>query len=441
MAAIVIDVSKHNGIIDWEKVKPHISAAIIRLGIGSDQTDQDDPQWARNVSECERLGIPWGAYLYSYANTSAKIQSEISHAKRLLSGHRPTLPIYYDLEERRYQGTWSQAAAEWCKAIRAAGYIDGIYSWAWAINGMPDCSQSYWVAAYGINDGQKHEEKKPVLDGGRQLAGWQYTSRGHVDGITSSGLDVSEFYVDYAIINAPAPAQATQPEAPSGSTLDLAVAVMQGKYGAGDARKTALGARYDEVRSFLNHIYESDAATLAEEVKADKYGSGDTRKAVLGSKYAAVQAIINGNKGPRVNVEIQCLNRGRSGVKYGGGELCMFDDSIVGLSIAAEKGQVEYRVHCIRHGWYSKVTKSGFGSPDTYAGDLKRQIDGVQIYFRTDTSKTGGKYYKAKYQIKTVRHGWLGEIYDTNWENGDGNHTAGVFGEPIIGIRVTLVQA
>jgi GH25 family lysozyme M1 (1,4-beta-N-acetylmuramidase) len=440
MAAIVIDVSKHNGIIDWGKVKPHINGAIIRLGIGSDQLDQDDPQWERNVSECERLGISWGAYLYSYANTSAKIQSEIAHAKRLLSGHKPTLPIYYDLEERRYQGTWSQAAAEWCGAIREAGYIDGIYSWAWAINGMPDCSSSYWVAAYGINDGQKHEEKRPVLDGGRQLAAWQYTSHGYCDGITSSGLDVSEFYVDYTAAATVTPQPAAQQAAPSGSTLELAVAVMQGHYGSGATRKEKLGARYDEVQALLNHIASANANALAAEVRAGKYGSGDTRKVILGQKYAAVQAVINGTQSPRVNVEIQCLNRGRSGVKYGGGELCMFDDSIVGLSIAAEKGQIEYRVHCIGHGWYSKITKCGFGASDAYAGDLRRQIDGVQIYFRTDTSKTGGKYYRAKYQVKTARRGWLGEIYDTNWEAGDGNHTAGVFGDPIIGIRVTLVQ-
>lgn len=195
--SLVIDVSKHNGKIDWEKVKPDISGAIIRIGYGSDQTDQDDPQWARNVSECERLGIPWGAYLYSYANTPAKIQSEIAHAKRLLSGHKPTLPIYYDLEERRYQATWSQAATEWCKAIREAGYIDGIYSWAWAINGINDCASSYWACAYGPNDGTKHDNYKPKLSGNRQLAGWQYTSKGKINGIAGN-VDTSEFYVDYS---------------------------------------------------------------------------------------------------------------------------------------------------------------------------------------------------------------------------------------------------
>lgn len=439
MAKLVIDVSYHNGDIDWGKVKPHIDGVIIRCGLGSDQTDQDDKKWARNVSECERLGIPFGSYFYSYSNTNEEIQSEIKHTLRLLSGHKLQLPVFLDLEETRFQSFWASLSTAWSKAVRDAGFVPGLYSWAWAINSLPECFDAYWPCRYGANDGNPHYEVKPVIEGNRIYTGWQYTSRGKCDGIPSSGLDMSEWYVDFGRATQQTIPQATV--APQGSTLDLAVSVMQGKYGTGDARKMALGNRYDEVRAFLNHISESSASTLAEEVKADKYGSGEVRKTVLGSKYSAVQAVINGSQDPRVDVEIQCMNRGRSGVKTGGGELCLADNSIVGLSIGATKGQIEYRVHCIGHGWYSKITKSGFGSSDAYAGDLRRKIDGVQIYFRTDTSQTGGKYYKAKYQVKSARHGWLGEIFDTNWESGDGNHTAGIFGDPVIGIRVTLVQA
>lgn len=68
-----IDVSQYQGTIDWERVKASgIDFAIIRCGYGMNQTDQDDNQWLRNVSECERLGIPYGVYLYSYANTVEK---------------------------------------------------------------------------------------------------------------------------------------------------------------------------------------------------------------------------------------------------------------------------------------------------------------------------------------------------------------------------------
>ena len=59
-----IDVSEHNRNIDWEKVKAAgIDYAIIRCGYGDDYYNQDDKQWLRNVSECERLGIPYGVYI------------------------------------------------------------------------------------------------------------------------------------------------------------------------------------------------------------------------------------------------------------------------------------------------------------------------------------------------------------------------------------------
>ena len=80
-----IDVSQHQGKIDWEMVKiSGIDFAVIRCGYGMDQTDQDDDQWLRNVSECERLGIPYGVYLYSYADTVEKAKSEADHVIRLI---------------------------------------------------------------------------------------------------------------------------------------------------------------------------------------------------------------------------------------------------------------------------------------------------------------------------------------------------------------------
>jgi LysM repeat protein len=84
-------------------------------------------------------------------------------------------------------------------------------------------------------------------------------------------------------------------QAPAGSTLDLVVSVMQGKYGNGDARKAALGSRYDEVQNMINHISTASAQTLANEVLAGTYGNGDTRKIALGSRYNEVQKIVNGS--------------------------------------------------------------------------------------------------------------------------------------------------
>ena len=68
---------------------------------------------------------------------------------------------------------------------------------------------------------------------------------------------------------------------------------MTNKYGAGDARKAALGTRYQEVQNFIDHIYSASVDTLVAEVKADKYGTGEVRKVVLGSRYVEVQKKIN----------------------------------------------------------------------------------------------------------------------------------------------------
>ena len=71
MSKLVIDVRYHHGNIDWEKAKSKIDGAILRCGYGSDISSQDDKKWARNLAECERLGIPVGAYLYSYATNDS----------------------------------------------------------------------------------------------------------------------------------------------------------------------------------------------------------------------------------------------------------------------------------------------------------------------------------------------------------------------------------
>ena len=80
----IIDVSEHNGKINWEKARSHIDGVIIRCGYGMDMTSQDDKHWKRNADECTRLGIPFGVYLYSYANTEGKSRSEAAHVLRLI---------------------------------------------------------------------------------------------------------------------------------------------------------------------------------------------------------------------------------------------------------------------------------------------------------------------------------------------------------------------
>lgn len=159
-----------------------------------------------------------------------------------------------------------------------------------------------WIAQYANSNTVNGYQSKPWNDGAYKCAMRQYTSHGRLSGY-SGNLDFDKFYGDVTAWNKYAgKGNATKPEEPEESaepagktTLELVEETMKGIYGTGDARKKALGSRYDEVQDFINHIASASAETLAEETKAGKYGNGDTRKTVLGSRYDEVQAIINGD--------------------------------------------------------------------------------------------------------------------------------------------------
>lgn len=197
----VIDVSYAQQNVDWDKVKPQIDGVILRCGYGSDISSQDDNQWARNIVEVERLGIPYGVYLYSYASNDSEIQSEINHTLRLIAGHKPKLGVFYDLEEASNGGIAAQAAKTWCNKIESAGYRPGIYCGAYFykayLNGVHNSVNAlWWIAGYGTNTGVPQLNYKP--DPGFEYDAWQYTSVKVFNGI-NGGVDTSEWYADFDV--------------------------------------------------------------------------------------------------------------------------------------------------------------------------------------------------------------------------------------------------
>ena len=181
-----IDVSQWQGKIDWAKVKADgIEYAVIRCGYGSNLTYYDDTYWEYNVSECERLGIPYGVYLYSYADSTADARSEAEHTIRLLKGHHPSLPVYYDLEDKTVENAGksmiSQMAQTYCDKVSAAGYRVGIYAsrswWTSYLNTstFENASWSKWIAEWGnkCNYSESYDM-------------WQCTSTGSVNGVNGN---------------------------------------------------------------------------------------------------------------------------------------------------------------------------------------------------------------------------------------------------------------
>lgn len=204
----VIDVSYHNGTIDWEKVKADgVEGAILRCGYGMDIASQDDKQFKRNADECTRLGIPFGVYLYSYADSIEKAKSEAQHALRLVSGYNLLYPIYYDLEESGTESGAVERARVFCEAIESARYWAGIYCnkhwWDNYLNALGD-QYTKWIARYNSTLGMSGVDM------------WQYTSDGSVSGI-SGRVDMNECYRDFPAEIGGSGSSQTQPSKPAES--------------------------------------------------------------------------------------------------------------------------------------------------------------------------------------------------------------------------------
>lgn len=310
----VIDVSTHQGIIDWAKVKASgVDGAIIRCGYGSDIASQDDKQWKRNADECTRLGIPFGTYLYSYAKTIAQAKSEAEHVLRLVKGYNLSYPIYYDLEEAGTESGAIERAKVFGDIIEAAGYWCGVYAnKSWWTNHLVGLERFVkWVAQYN---------SVCTYSGSYDM--WQYTSSGSIPGVNGN-CDVNWCYRDYpSEIAGGSSSNESKPtdSAPTGTTLDLVYRTMKDEFGKGNDRKQALGSRYEEVQSVINHIATASAKTLAEEVWDGDYGNDDVREVVLGARYDEVMAIVNKSQN-KVTPQYYTVKRGDtlSGIasKYG----------------------------------------------------------------------------------------------------------------------------
>lgn len=197
----VIDVSEWQGDIDWAKAKADgVEGVIIRLGYG--EGNNADKKAQRNISECKRLGIPFGIYWYSYADTPSIAKEEGTDvvAKLKQFGVNPSdlaYPVYYDLEKWTWEGhqpptdpnVYNNIVNNWYSALQSAGYKNlGVYSYTSYLQGPLKYADIYakttWVAQYGARMGF---DSFPT-----NSRGWQYTSSGKVNGI-SGNVDMNAF--------------------------------------------------------------------------------------------------------------------------------------------------------------------------------------------------------------------------------------------------------
>lgn len=193
-----IDVSEHNGKIDWKQMKAAgVQFAMIRSSWGHFQVDE---QFENNVKGCEEAGVPYGLYHYSYVANDTQMKEEAAGFLKLCQSCKPSYPCAIDMEDadgwKKQQGVDDaqniQTCAYTCEALENAGYYAAIYAnldWLQNhINSSKLDGYDKWVAQWA----SATTYSKPY-------GMWQYTSDGTLKG-HDGRLDLNYAYKDYPTI-------------------------------------------------------------------------------------------------------------------------------------------------------------------------------------------------------------------------------------------------
>lgn len=195
----MIDVSKHQGTFNWNAAyNKGIRHAMIRAGYGS-YLSQKDPQFERNVKECERLGIQWGAYWYSYATSPSQAKQEAKVFLQVMKNKKPTMPLAYDIEYEPgilalSNATRTEMVKSFLGEVENAGYYGILYASASFIKSYLNYNSlkqyDVWVASY-----------TSTVNCPLPYGIWQYSSKNPL-GIPGYGnsLDCNHVYKDYPTI-------------------------------------------------------------------------------------------------------------------------------------------------------------------------------------------------------------------------------------------------
>ena len=204
---IIMDVSRWQGSIDWDKVKASGKVDGVMLKTVSTNRKLSnrkdglyiDPTFERNYSECKRLGIPVGVYYYTYATDKQMADAELALLKTALTGKTFELPVSVDVEDNKIKKLSTQELTD--LAAYALGTIErwGFYALLYVglyfaqtelyMGGAALRKYDVWLAAY--------RNAKPTP--GWSFGMWQYTSTARVPGV-SGNVDMSHAYKDYAKI-------------------------------------------------------------------------------------------------------------------------------------------------------------------------------------------------------------------------------------------------
>mgnify|MGYP002510373054 FL=1 len=184
-----IDVSKHNGAVDWNQVAASgIDFTFIKVGSSKSGID---PQFAANITGAQAAGLRTGVYLYSYATTPEQAAEEAQMVLEWIAPYTVNYPIVFDIEDGCHKGLSDQEMIDivnaFCFAVDGAGYYPVVYSYKNMFTGkLSIVGWDKWVAQYD-----------ETIDYNNNVCFWQYSSHGNVAGI-SGRVDLNYQFKDYS---------------------------------------------------------------------------------------------------------------------------------------------------------------------------------------------------------------------------------------------------
>ncbi len=193
-----IDVSRHNGKIDWNAVKASgVDYVIIRCGYRGSSTGAliEDQNFKTNIKGATAAGLKVGVYVFSQAVNEVEAVKEASLAVSLVKGYNLAYPIFIDTEasggraDKIDKATRTAVVNAFCQTVVSAGYKPGIYaSKSWfedKLNMGSVASCKIWLAQYSAS---------PTYKGRYDM--WQYSDKGKISGI-SGNVDLNYSYLGY----------------------------------------------------------------------------------------------------------------------------------------------------------------------------------------------------------------------------------------------------
>lgn len=193
-----IDVSYHNGNINWERVKESgVQFAMLRAGF----SNSPDVKFEENAKECERLNIPYGVYWFSYAYTMDMAKKEATACLRTIQNRKISFPVVFDFEyssvdfaKKNYHTVTGEEMVSFAKVflqeIENAGYYAMNYTnMDFLTRGFNKLCDRFdtWLARW----------KDDISDPGYPCGIWQYSSTGEIPGIKGK-VDLNFAFKDYA---------------------------------------------------------------------------------------------------------------------------------------------------------------------------------------------------------------------------------------------------